>query len=248
MKDLNFTHKLFDEIIILKKCASTLSSAEKLIRNGEIKGNFLILAETQTRGKGRQDNFWFSPSGGIWLTAAFYNLNVVASITLFTGIVMHKILLESFPQIAAYLKLKWPNDLFFQDKKLGGILTKSLPAFNYHLIGIGINTNFNYFPPELENNAISLQNILQKKIENEPLITYFFDKFAEKLPLFIENGLDKNYYQQHSYLKNKQVILTTDFDVFQGKMMGIKKDGAILLKMVSGMIQPFYAGSVEKVL
>jgi len=52
------------------------------------------------------------------------------------------------------------------------------------------------------------------------------------------------YFNQHSLLKGHQIELNTDFDIFRGKAKGIDKNGALLIELKPGMIQPFYAGSV----
>ena len=56
--------------------------------------------------------------------------------------------------------------------------------------------------------------------------------------------LDVKYFNQHSLLKGLNIELDTDYDKFKGKAKGINKNGALLLEIKSGMIQPFYAGSV----
>lgn len=241
MKDI----LLFDEILELKNCTGTFKYAHNLLKKNEISGNFLVISEKQTSGQGRNHNSWYSPEGGIWSTAGLYGLVVESNITIFTGICIHQTLIELFPELKKKLKIKWPNDIYLENKKLAGILSEKLNSKKYHLIGIGINTNINNFPKEIEKQAISLQLYLNKKIENELLIRKLFAKVAKKLPKFIEDGFDIKYYKKHSYLKGKEVILDTSFDRFSGKVLGLNNKGAILLQMRSGMIQPFYAGSIS---
>ncbi|MBT3168984.1 MAG: biotin--[acetyl-CoA-carboxylase] ligase [Candidatus Cloacimonetes bacterium] len=235
-----FTHKLFDEIIELKSINSTSKFAEKLIKNKEINGNFLVISETQTAGKGRNKNSWFSPEGGIWMTAALYSLPSEMGLTIFMGNCIHRAISELFPKLK--LQIKWPNDIFLENEKLCGILSSQMSYFNYHLIGIGINTNVEKFAENL--NAISLKNVVEKKVQNNLIIEKIFEIFTEDFPFFIENGIDVKYFQKFDYLKGKKVVLDTDFDRFEGVVKGINKTGAILLKLKSGMIQPFYAGSI----
>jgi len=244
MKD--FQHPFFDEIIFKHKTNSTNKLAEKLVKNKDIAGNFLCIAEQQTGGIGRKQNKWFSPEGGIWITVGIYGLSVESSLTIFAGICIHKALIELFPQMESDLKIKWPNDIFLNGKKLCGILSLHLSAQKYHIIGIGINTNFTEFPQELEAFSISTEQYLKTEIDNAILMQKFFDIFASELPEFIENKLETKYFNQYSLLRGKQVELNTDFDRFSGISKGINKNGALLLKLKSGMIQPFYAGTVSK--
>ncbi len=242
MKD--FKHPLFDEVLYFNRLSSTSSKAEGLINSNTAIGNFLCMAGEQTSGRGRGKNSWLSPEGGLWLTTALYGFNFQSNITIFTGICIHKTLTDLFPSISNQLKIKWPNDIYLNDKKVCGILSSNLSGKKYHLIGIGINTNLIELDEELAPNATSLQIELDRSVDNEEILTRFFDKFASALPRFVEGELDVKYFNQHSILKGLQIELDTDFDVFKGKAKGIDKNGALLIELKPGMIQPFYAGSI----
>jgi len=242
MKD--FKHPLFDEVLHFNKVGSTSLKAERLINSNTAQGNFLCLAGEQSSGKGRGKNSWLSPVGGLWLTAALYGFDFKSKVTIFTGICIHKTLCELFPSISDKFKIKWPNDIYLNDKKLCGILSNNLSGRKYHLIGIGINTNVTELDETLAPNATSLQIELGKDVDNEKILTSIFDNFASALPNFVEGELDVKYFNQHSLLKGFQIELNTDYDIFRGKANGIDKNGALLIELKHGMIQPFYAGSV----
>ncbi len=240
----NFQHPLFDEIYFYDKLISTSKQAEKMIREQTAQGNFLIIANEQSGGLGRNKNGWYSPPGGIWFTAALYGLSVPASLTIFTGICLHKAICEVFPLLQNRLQIKWPNDIYLDQRKLGGILSNQLENAKYHLLGIGINSNNLDFPDDLKETAISLKKILSCESDNKEIICKFFDIFAAELPDFIEGNFDLKYFNEHSFLKNKEITLDTDYNRFSGKCKGLNKNGAILIELKPGMIQPFYAGTV----
>jgi BirA family transcriptional regulator, biotin operon repressor / biotin---[acetyl-CoA-carboxylase] ligase len=240
----DFKHPLFDEVLYFNKLSSTSSKAERLINSNTAQGNFLLLAGEQSSGKGRGKNLWSSPVGGLWLTAALYGFNFQPNITIFTGICIHKTLTELFPSISNKLKIKWPNDIYLNDKKLCGILSNNLSGRKYHLIGIGLNTNVEELDEIHAPNATSLQIELNKLVDNKKLLTRIFDNFASALPNFVEGELDVKYFNQHSLLRGLHIELDTDYDTFRGKAKGIDKNGALLIELKPGMIQPFYAGSV----
>ena len=242
MKD--FKHPLFDEILYFKNLRSTSLRAERLINSNTAQGNFLCLAGEQSSGKGRGKNFWFSPAGGLWLTAALYGFNFQSNVTIFTGICIHKTISELFPSISDNLKIKWPNDIYLNDKKLCGVLSNKLNSRKYHLIGIGINSNVTELDEILAPNATSLQIELDTTVDNEDILTRIFDNFASALSGFVEEELDVKYFNKHSLLKGLHIELDTDYDIFRGRAKGIDKNGALLIELKPGMIQPFYAGSV----
>ncbi len=246
MKD--FTHPLFDEILYYKTLNSTNKKAEQLIRSENASGNFLVICDQQTGGIGRNDSYWFSPDGGLWFTAALYALPFKSGLTLFSGICVLKALQEYISEELdltdlSDLKIKWPNDIYWQDKKLCGLLTSYQDRYKYHIIGIGINTN-NSIPEQISSLAASLKNVYGQEIDNSRLLKKIFDRFSQDFPVFIEENLDTEFYQKNSFLNNRRIILDTDYEKFTGTVKGINKKGALLLKMDSGMIQPFYSGSV----
>ena len=178
------------------------------------------------------------------MSVGLYGLTVSSNLTIFTGICIHKALTKLFPEIKSNLKIKWPNDIFLNNKKLCGILSNSFQAEKYHLLGIGLNSNVCEIPLELDDIATSLKKELDHNIDNKVLVTKIFDNFASYLPDFIEWKLDVKYYNEHSLLKGRTIELDTDFDKFTGIAKGINKSGALLIELKPGMIQPFYAGTV----
>ncbi len=240
----NFSHTFFDEVAYFKHLTSTSLKAEQLIRTGQAQGNLLVIADTQSGGMGRNKRHWVSPEGGLWFTSAVFGLPLTSKLTLFTGITLHKALLRLYPSLKDSLMIKWPNDIYLDNRKVAGILASHLPRHRYHLIGIGINSNFTQFSESPDNNPITLKEFLNTDIDNDTILSTFFDLFAEELPSIIEANPDMDYLNKYSLLKDKHVILDTDFDRYQGKVINISSEGALLLEIKPGMIQPFLAGSV----
>lgn len=244
-----FSHPFFDEIYYYKTLNSTNKKAEQLIRTETANGNFLVICDQQTGGIGRNDNYWFSPPGGIWMTAALYALPFKSGFTLFSGLCILKALEDYITEELNLpepdeLQIKWPNDIFWGDRKICGLLSNYQENYKYHIIGIGLNSN-NTIPDQINSIAVSLKEILGQELDNQNLIKRIFNRFSQDLPVFLEKGLDLKFYLQRSYLLNRRILLDTDFDKYTGEVQGINKNGALLLKLDSGMIQPFYAGSVE---
>jgi len=246
MKEIPF----FDQRLDYKRIGSTFAEARKLILNREVQGNFLVVAETQSSGKGRKEKEWFSPQGGLWLTAGFYNLPLKSSFTIYLAISIAEVVNQLFPETAGSLLIKWPNDLMLQDRKVGGILTTAYPDLKYIISGIGLNTNNREFPPELKNIADSLARFTGKEIDNELLLGRIFDKISEGLPDYLDNELLKLkplYESEYSYLKDKKILLNTDFEEFAGRVKGINQKGALILQLENGSYQPLYSGSITHI-
>ena len=240
----SFKHILFDEIYTFDNINSTMAKSLKLIKEQQANGNFLVVSKTQSSGKGRNKNGWFSADGGIYMSANFYGLIVESNLTLFVGNCIHKAIVDCFPCLKEDLQIKWPNDIYLENKKICGILSSHQPKHRYHSIGIGLNTNIDEFPQELEKTATSLLNSLHYQIDNKEITQKIFDYFSSDFPKYIEDGLEYKYFNDNSFLANKYIVLDTDFAQYEGKCIGINSKGALLIKLKSGMIQPFYAGSV----
>ncbi len=192
---------------------------------------------------GRGKNVWISPNGGLWFTLGLFGMPISSNLTIFTGMILHKMISNLDEELALHLKIKWPNDLYFKDKKIVGILSNYMSNFKYHIIGCGINSNNSISKIEL--NAISISEILGKEVSNSQILYSFLTSFFQELPIFIENGLDLSYYSEYDYLRNKNISISTDYEIYSGKCKGITRDGAILLQLPNGSIQPFYAGSIS---
>jgi len=239
----------FDQIYNFDIISSTNDYAREMIFNKKASGNFLVTAEQQTLGRGRKEKLWVSPAGGLWMTVALYSFPLEINITIFAGVMIHKAILSLYPELRGRIKLKWPNDIYLDDKKLCGILTNYLSSHNYHIIGIGINSDVVSVPDDVKDIACSMRAVLNRNIDNNRLLDEIFSGFFTELPLLINESIDKYivYLKENSYLLNKRICLDTDFEKFRGRVIGYTKSGAIMLELENGFIQPFFSGSVVEI-
>ena len=141
-------------------CASTEVELSNWIADKPLQKNSLraIFASSQKYGQGQFGRNWYSPNGGVWVSAA---INIegsnVNNYELY-GLAFALAMLESFERIGVDVKIKWPNDLFFEGKKLAGILPRLISRggeLKLLRIGFGLNV-FNNIPKE----GISLKRII----------------------------------------------------------------------------------------
>ena len=141
-------------------CASTeieLSNwiAEKPVCQNRPKA---IFASSQKYGQGQLGRNWYSPKGGVWVSAAINRKDSNTKNSELCGLAVALALVESFERIGVKVKIKWPNDLLFEGKKLAGILPRLFfRGGEVRLLRVGIGLNvFNNVPQE----GISLRQIL----------------------------------------------------------------------------------------
>ena len=126
-------------IDIFEKIDSTNDEAKRITNSNEFN---IIIAEEQSKGRGRKGNNWFSPnSGNIYMTLFTENQLSEDPASLITGVVCRNSIRNINERIN--ISLKWPNDILYKNKKVGGILVEKE---HYEkkiktIIGIGINLN-----------------------------------------------------------------------------------------------------------
>ena len=165
-----------------KKVKSTNDIALKLIKK-KITNATLIITEKQTNGRGRVGKKWISKKGNLFISLFFkfdhkkINFKQFAILNAYLlKKVISKIILKK-------IKIKWPNDLLYNDQKFCGILQEVIRFNNldYLIVGIGLNTNVD--PQNKSFKSTSLKNILNKKIDNKKIlknIIIAYEKFLKE--------------------------------------------------------------------
>ncbi len=152
-----------------KKVKSTNDTALRLIKKNDTYP-MLITSEEQTNGRGRMGKKWISQKGNLFISLFFkldqkkINYKQFAALNAF---LLKKVVSRN---ISKKIKIKWPNDLLFNKKKLCGIL-QELIRFNnldYLIVGIGLNTNI--APENKSFKSTCLKNILKKKVNNQKIM------------------------------------------------------------------------------
>lgn len=195
-KALRSTHAedAVGDILISIETSSTNDDAIKLAREGAPE-NTLVLTENQTAGRGRRGNEWNStPSRDLLFSMILQAPATLAPEQL--GRIPHLIAVaicrgieEIYPVIEA--KLKWPNDVYIQGKKVAGILVEntSNSGLSHCIAGIGINVNSQSKdrPPELQQTATSLREETGETLDRHQVISAFLSKFHQLYPALLED-------------------------------------------------------------
>ena len=223
---------MFKTVIYLKKVGSTMTVAKRLLST--LEPPFIVIAESQISGHGQRNRKWLSQEGGLWLTEVFCTERILG-LSLFISIPILRVLKKYDQEI----KVKWPNDLYLNNKKIAGILTKT--SRNIAFVGIGINVE-NDIPDEAKKYAISLKglgNVNKTKIFEE------IKKEEERLfPIFSKNGFApfRNEYEDHLIFMNKNITVKSE-SVIYGKVLGVTDLGELIIKTMSG-IEKIVQGAV----
>jgi BirA family biotin operon repressor/biotin-[acetyl-CoA-carboxylase] ligase len=169
------------KILEFEKLESTQKKAKEIAKKTE--PWTVVLAKEQTGGYGRKGNFWYSSRGGLYFSVILPKTKIedLQILTILAAFCVAKILKEDF-KLEPFIKL--PNDVYVNSKKICGILTENIilgKEVKNSIIGIGLNTNIEKFPKDLENIATSIKIELKKKVDNKELLKKILEELKEKL-------------------------------------------------------------------
>ena len=229
-----------------KSLTSTQDKAKEFAKNGI--SNAIIIAEVQTKGRGRFNREWHSGKGGLYMSILLKPKNVGnAKYLTFAAAVS---VAKSIKKIANLnTSIKWPNDVHYNGKKLCGILTEGIfGRENYVVVGIGLNINQNKFDKEIKNIATSLKLIKKKTISIDKLaksiINEFFALYNNYYTKNKSNGILK-IWKKHCDTINKHLTIITTARKFYGEAIGIDKDCNLLLKLDNNKIIKIIEGDIN---
>ncbi len=241
-KEIN-TFVLGKKVYYFDEIDSTNEYAKKLI-NDNIDEGTLIVADSQNKGKGRLDRKWLSNKGdGIFLSLILkpnIELFSIMQVTLLAGISVCNAI-KSCTGLDA--KIKWPNDIIIDNKKVCGILTEinaQIDKISYVILGIGINVNNSKFDVALENKATSIFLQINKKFERQKIIATFLQDFESKYFKYIKEkdfSLFLNDYKELCLNIDKDVKIIYNKKEIIGKVIDISSLGEIILETKEGILK-----------
>lgn len=179
------TNFLGREYIFYKEIDSTQNEIWRLVESKSIKNGTLVMADIQTNGKGTHGRVWHTDEKNNIAFSFFINLNYdikkLEGITIKIAQIIVDILKEKY---GITLEIKEPNDIVYQNKKVGGILTETkilLEQIKYIVVGIGINTNKEKFNEDIEDIATSIKKEFGIEINNKEVIIEFCNRFEQEI-------------------------------------------------------------------
>lgn len=238
-------------IYCFKKVDSTNRVAKILAEQG-IPDGTLIVADYQTAGRGRISRSWIAPPGS----------SILCSFILYPPIPVEKIIhITMISSLAALYAIadttgivagiKWPNDLYIDQKKVSGILLECDTRENqikWVVIGIGINVNFD---PSIYRDicdiATSLSNECGTAVSRIELLRHLIFHFDDLYNRLLSTGFPelKTIWEQHSCILNKSVTVTEASTIVKGTVCGFTDSGHLILKDDMGQQQEILWGDVS---
>ncbi|TKC12682.1 biotin--[acetyl-CoA-carboxylase] ligase [Pedobacter polaris] len=211
----------------------------------------VIMADDQFAGRGQQENTWHAEPGknltiSILLKPSFLPLNKQFMLNMAVSISINNALTVFLP---TDVHIKWPNDIYFRDKKLGGVLIENAIVGNTiktAIVGIGLNVNQQFFTEELSSKATSLHQILQQDVNLELLLAEICSQIES---LYLQLKAERYTFLRAAYVDrlykiNKPSLYRQNGEVFEGTIKGITDFGLLNVER-NGEITQFNFKEIE---
>ncbi len=234
-------------------CSSTNDLAKKKAEEGAEEGT-VIIAEEQTKGRGTRGRNWYSAKNmGIYASVILYPENAeVSLLPLMAGLAVKEAINES---LSVSVGLRWPNDLVWEEKKLGGILCESDfigNRLNHVILGIGLNLHHDPedFPEEIRPLAASLKMVTHLKINEEGLLRSLWKALSRWYRLFSGGQGTKiaQSYERNSLIRPGQKLkLENEKGEFTGIYRGIDERGGLILEE-KGIRASYFSAQVKAII
>ena len=243
----NLNNKFFfQEILYYPEIASTSDLVWQLNDDkSNFLNNLLVFTDNQTNGRGRGSNKWFSFPGKS-ITCSFlidsfleddqFNLH---------ALLVPLLIVKAIKKIALInVQIKWPNDIVYDGKKLGGVLIETRGINKKLNIGIGLNVNElkQDFPSELYSKATSIREIIGYPIQREPLLAIFFNELEMIIKKFERDNIIKDWMKHCAHI-DKKVSFNYNGKRIVGNFKSVNKSGQAIINYNNQLIK--YDGFIK---
>lgn len=233
------SNRLFsgEKLHFFESLDSTNEQATLLARQGAEEGS-VVVADHQTRGRGRMGRVWDSPVG---LNLYFSMIlrpavepRYASQLTLLTGLA----LAETVGAVGVDdVQIKWPNDLLFGGKKVAGILTEMAIEENrvrFIIVGVGVNVNAELadLSPEIADIATTLRARLKIKVKRSVFLADFLGRFQTWYDRYLAEGFAplRSVWLERSRIQGRRVQVNLLKDSFAGEAIDLDVDGFLVVK------------------
>jgi len=238
-------------ILYFRELPSTNDMAKALALRGVREGT-VVVARTQSKGRGRQNRKWISPEGGLWLSVLLRpktNPKHVPMLTFLVSVAVAKTLSRSF-QLKS--EIKWPNDVLINMKKVCGILTETRTkreTLYFAIVGIGINANFavDVLPAHLRDSSTTLQEELKREVERETLLRDLLREIESCYKVFAKGQFSHilDEWRGLATFLGSKVEVKSHREKVEGQAVNIDSYGALIVKLRNGTTRRVLSGELR---
>ncbi len=224
----------------------------------EVPHGAVYITDDQTAGRGQGANRWHSSPGdnltfSMLVMPDQLSVDRIFALTQYASLAVHRGLTTMLPTLdEKQLRVKWPNDLYAGNRKLGGILIQNGlrgSGVQWSVIGVGLNVNEREFPPELQRSATSLYHILGEAVDRSSLLEHIFAGFTYWYDELETQGFDRLHAAYHERLyrlgERHRFRRVADDEVFTAVVQGTDGRGHLRLVLDDAQLETFELRSIQ---
>jgi BirA family transcriptional regulator, biotin operon repressor / biotin---[acetyl-CoA-carboxylase] ligase len=256
--------EFFRSVQWLDQVDSTNRHLDRQIKAGQVPLPCIAVADEQSAGVGRGSNRWFSPQGCLMFSMAIEHTMLdpantpqrLAMLPLRVGLALAQSL---EPLVRSQPKVKWPNDVLVEDRKISGILIESqtvgsqtVGSMGYAIIGIGINctVEFDQAPEEVRRHAVSLHQVLanrdQEQASCESVLLGFLRSWFDLQDICAsEPDWIERHWPAWDWLADREIQVQQPSRTWYGRADGIGSDGSLRLIDSQAIRHTILSGTVR---
>jgi BirA family biotin operon repressor/biotin-[acetyl-CoA-carboxylase] ligase len=213
---------------------SSNKTAFEMAEQNQLSDREIILTDSQSSGKGRNNRKWHSPEGNLYFSMVLrpkISLTQIHHLSFLSVVALRRVVKKILPDIA--IQNKWPNDLLIDEKKAAGILLESkIDEKNCHFVVIGVGLNLSSYPNETIFTATSLKEF-GAEIATQNILQLFLDEFEDLYQNYLSFGFKKirNYWLAGAYKLGKNIIVkNSQQQEIEAIFLDLDQEGNLILK------------------
>ena len=223
------------KIEYLTQCHSTSEELALRIKNSTLEEGYIVVAGFQTGGKGQRGNTWDSEANknllfSLYLKPTFLSLDDLYIINVLVSVALQEAVLALIPKSS--VEVKWPNDLYVDNRKIAGVLVESSivqSEVRHLIVGIGLNVNQIEFSTE---SVTSLGLQTGQEYDLPSVLELVTLKIEEKYLQLNSGGVQRLIFDYHQAMRwrGELHIFETKEGNLSGEIIGINNKGMLMLK------------------
>lgn len=240
-------HHTSYHITVLDEVDSTNLYLNRLLNaDQEVEEGTVIQANYQTQGRGQVGNSWFANPKESLLFSVLIQPTMVQPVNQFVISRMISVAIQQvLSEYVSGIKIKWPNDIYYGNNKVGGILIENVLQGRQivnSIVGVGLNVNQSSFPAGIPN-PISLRQIVGHALEVEHLLQQILGRFFSLYDILKANNDERfeNLYKAHLYRLNERCWYRDEEGSFEGVITDVLSTGHLELERLSTGERRLYA-------
>jgi len=235
----------------VRETDSTNALMKELIWTMDLPEGYVVRTDFQTKGKGQGTNRWESAKGkNLLFSLLLRPVQIPVEEQFLVSQLVSLGIVDSLRSLASEqakeFSIKWPNDIYWQNEKVAGILIENTwqgRKISSSVIGIGLNVNQKQFFSDAPN-PVSLLHILGKKTNRKALLKAILEAI-EGYSLHLDKEIIRKNYHQSLFRKDGFHSYKAGNRIFDAEILEVANDGRLMLKEKTGEISGYYFKEVE---